>query len=347
MEQGQINPEIPRLDNQPAPPFPPGGPGLGWGSSRPPQQFYPPPAPPGGGGIFRQHPLLMILLIFLVFAGIFALTAVFIGQKASSGARLGGVPFGKKVAVVEITGVILDGHDVIEDLRRYQDDDSVSAVVLRVDSPGGGVGASQEIHDAVAELAAAKPVVVSMGSVAASGGYYVSCPAQVIFANPGTITGSIGVIMEFTNLEDLMKWMKIHPEVIKSGEFKDTGSAYRPMTEAEQAYLQAFVNDVYEQFVEAVAQGRKMKPEDVKKLADGRIFTGRQAKALKLVDELGPEWSAIHKAAQLGGIKGEPRVLWPMKKRNLLQEMMGGLAPDSLAQGLFPSTIRAMYLLKP
>ena len=252
MDQGQMNPETARPANPPAPPPLGGGPTPGWGTARTPGPYYP-PAPPGGSGLFRQHPLIMILLIFLVFTAIFTLTAVFIGQKASSG-KMATVSFGKKVAVVEITGIIMDSREAVEQLRRFQDDGNVSAVVLRVDSPGGGVGASQEIHDAVAELAAVKPVVVSMGSVAASGGYYVACPAQTIFANPGTITGSIGVIMEFTNLEDLMKWMKIKPEVIKSGEFKDTGSAYRPMTPDEKAYLQAFVNDVYEQFVEAVRQ---------------------------------------------------------------------------------------------
>jgi len=325
----------------------PRGPAPAWGGPPRPDRPYPAPTPPAGGsGIFRQHPLLMLALVFLVFIGIFTLLAVVVSQRFSSGG-VSSVPFGKKVAVVEVTGIIMDSREVMEELRRFLDDSSITAVVLRVDSPGGVVGAAQEIYEQVAALAAKKPVVVSMGSVAASGGYYIACPAQKIFANPGTITGSIGVIMEFTNLEELMKWLKVKPEVVKSGRFKDIGSPYHPMTPEEQAFLQAFVDDAHRQFEEAVAKGRKLPMEEVRRLADGRIFTGAQAKELGLVDELGGIWAAIDRAAKLGGIEGEPRVVWPMRRRNIFEGLLNRLAPGFIDRSLSPSPVRAMYLLSP
>jgi protease-4 len=255
--------------------------------------------------------------------------------------------FGKKIGVIKVEGLIMESRPVIEQIHRFRDDDSVTAVVLRVDSPGGTVGASQEIHSEVAKLAAAKPVVVSMGSVAASGGYYVSCPATVIFANPGTITGSIGVVMEVTNLEGLFAWMKVKNYVIKSGEFKDVGSPYREMTDEERKYLQDFVNSLHGQFEAAVSAGRNLSSDEVHEIADGRIYNGNQARDLGLIDEIGNLWDAIDDAAKRGGIEGEPRIIWPPRPRPpLFEEFFGRMFPGlAEASSLAPSPVRAMYLM--
>ncbi len=200
-----------------------------------------------------------------------------------------------QVGVVEVEGVIVDSKKIIEQLDDFHEDGSIKAIVLRINSPGGGVGPSQEIHDEVRRIDADKPVVVSMGSVAASGGYYIAAPARVIFANPGTITGSIGVIMEFTNVQELLEKIGLHSQVVKSGKHKDIGSPVRPMTEEDRALLQALIDDVHTQFVDSVAAGRQLEVQKVRTFADGRIFTGRQARELGLVDELGGLEAAIRK----------------------------------------------------
>lgn len=304
--------------------------------------------PPPRHGFLREHPLIVILLIFLFGAAILAIVAAAVGRQLSSdGDGISSMGFGKKVGVVKIEGIIMDPKAAVDQIHRYRKDDSVTAVVLRVESPGGTVGAAQEIYAEVKKLAQKKPVVVSMGSVAASGGYYVSCPAKVIFANPGTITGSIGVVMEMTNLEGLFEWMKIKNETIKSGAMKDVGSPYRPMTNAERDYLQKFVDDVHLQFEEVVAKGRDLAPEDVHKLADGRVYTGAQAKQLRLVDELGDLWDAIDRAAKLGGIKGEPKVLWPPPRGpGFLGAFFGEIFPGwNQSKSALESPVRLMYIV--
>jgi protease-4 len=193
---------------------------------------------------------------------------------------------GDAVGVVEVKGIILDSQETIKRLRECGKNDRVKAVVLRIDSPGGVVGPSQEIHEEVKKLAAKKKVVVSMGSLAASGGYYIAAPASVIFANPGTITGSIGVIIKLSNLQELLDKVGVKVTTIKTGTYKDIGSPSRPMTEDDKALLQGVIDSSYNQFVKAVAQGRKLPEAQVRLLADGRIFTGEQALALKLVDRL-------------------------------------------------------------
>ncbi|HTG81641.1 MAG TPA: signal peptide peptidase SppA, partial [Geobacteraceae bacterium] len=198
----------------------------------------------------------------------------------------------------------------------------VKAVVLRIDSPGGVVGPSQEIYAEVKKLAARKKVVVSMGSIAASGGYYIAAPASLILANPGTITGSIGVLMRFSNLEGLMGKIGMKAFTLKTGKFKDVGSPVRPMTDQDKEMLQNVIDNTHSQFVKAVAEGRKLPFADVKAIADGRIFTGEQAVALKLVDRLGTLQDAIDEAGRLGGIKGEPELIRPMKKKKLLLDML-------------------------
>lgn len=245
---------------------------------------------------------------------------------------------GDKVAIIEVEGMIVSAGKTIERLHAAADDASVKAVVLRIDSPGGGVGPSQEIHDEVVKLVQSKPVVVSMGSLCASGGYYIAAPASRIFANPGTITGSIGVIMEFTNIQDLLDKIGLKNRVVKSGKHKDIGSPVRPMSAEDEAILQSLIDDVHSQFVEAVAAGRKLEVATVKPLADGRIFTGRQAQASGLVDELGNLESAIAAAAEMGGIVGEPKLIYPLPdEKGFWQDMVGEIALQ-VRKGLEGST---------
>lgn len=229
---------------------------------------------------------------------------------------------GSGVGLVEVKGLIVDSREIVKQLNEFRKSDNIKAVVLRVDSPGGVVGPSQEIHAEVKKLAAKKRVVVSMGSIAASGGYYVAAGASRIVANPGTITGSIGVLMKFSNLEGLMGKIGMKAFTLKTGKFKDVGSPARPMTDQEKAMLQRVIDNTHAQFVRAVAEGRKLPEADVRSIADGRIFTGEQALALKLVDRLGTLQDAVEEAGKLAGIKGEPQVIRPPKKKNFLLDML-------------------------
>jgi len=225
---------------------------------------------------------------------------------------------GDRIAVVYLDGVIFNSKTINENLKGYGDDSRVKAILLRMDTPGGGVAASQEIADQLKWLRneKGKKVVISMGSVGASGGYYIACAADKIYANPGTITGSIGVIAEWVNYASLLKWAQMQPEVIKSGELKDVGSPTRPITPKEREYLQGLINQMYEQFVGAVADGRKdLTRERIKQLADGRVYTGEEALREKLIDELGNYEKALKGTADLVGIKGEPQVVTPPKPR--------------------------------
>lgn len=235
--------------------------------------------------------------------------------------------FGDKIAVVEIRGVITQSSGVIEELHQYDDDEGVKAIVLRIDSPGGGVGPSQEIYREVLKIKSKgkKKVITSMGSVAASGGYYIASASDLIVANPGTITGSIGVLMEFTNIEELFKKIGIKGVVLKSGEHKDIGSPFREMTSQEKSLIQSVLDNVHQQFVQAVAEGRRLDRSKVAQVADGRILTGEQAKQLGLVDQLGNLQDAIDTAAKLAGIEGKPVVLYPKRKFSLLELLIEGI----------------------
>jgi protease-4 len=262
----------------------------------------------------------LVLVLALVGCGVVGVIAASLGATSSSS-----VATGPAVAIVRVEGVIVSGKPessnpfgggsastaysgvIVDHLRQAEADGSVKVVILRVDSPGGSVVASQEIHQQM--LAMTKPVIVSMGELAASGGYYVSAPAKEIFANPATLTGSIGVISEFINVGDLLNQYGVKVTVVKSGDFKDEGSPFRQMTEAEVAVWQAIIDEAYQGFVQVVADGRKLPVDQVKKLADGRVYTGRQAQALGLVDKLGNLPDAIKRAAELGGIQGEPRIV--------------------------------------
>jgi protease-4 len=245
----------------------------------------------------------------------------------------GGLPGGGKVAVVEVEGIIGvglergDADAIVRQLGEYRDNPSVAAVVLRVNSPGGVVAPTQEIFAAVERVrAAGKPVVASLGSVAASGGYYVAVAANRIYASPGTLTGSIGVVMQLANVEGLMKKVGVEYVVVKSGTFKDIGNFARAMKPEERQVLQALLDDVYGQFVKAVAERRGLDERTVLGFADGRIYSGQQARGLKMVDELGGLEDAIESAAKLANIAGKPRVIWPRRRfsvRDLLGARLG------------------------
>ena len=236
-----------------------------------------------------------------------------------------------RVAIVELNEPILDSDGIVKALRKYQNRASVKAIVLRLNSPGGAVAPSQEIFQEVKRtVGKGKPVVVSMSSVAASGAYYIACGASKIVANPGTITGSIGVISQFTNVKKLMEKVGVESTTIKSGKFKDTGNPMRPMTDEDVVQLQSLIDDVYAQFVEDVADARHMPLDSVRRYADGRVFTGRQAYASGLVDTLGTLQTAIHLAATLGKISGEPRVVRELKRESVFERMFGASAKQAI-----------------
>jgi protease-4 len=230
------------------------------------------------------------------------------------------------IGLVEVKGMILDSKETVRQLRHFLKKDDIKAVVLRVDSPGGVVAPSQEIYEEVRKFAAKKKIVVSMGSLAASGGYYISAPATLIYANPGTITASIGVLIKLSNIEALMDKIGIKSTVVKTGKFKDAGSPVRPLSDEDRAMFQSVIDSTHNQFIKAVATGRKLPEDEVRRIADGRVLSGEQALALKLVDRLGTLQDAIEEAGRLAGIKGEPEVLLPPKKKlNYLDLLSGGV----------------------
>lgn len=254
------------------------------------------------------------------------------------------VPLGDKVALIRIEGPIIDSEDAINQLKEFLKDSSVKAIVLRIDSPGGAVAPAQEIYEEVKKAVSKKKVVVSMGSIAASGGYYIASPATRILANSGTLTGSIGVIMEIPNIEGLMNKIGVKTEVIKSGEHKDIASIFRKIGKKEREILQGVLDNVHDQFIRAVAEGRKMQIEEVKKIADGRIFTGEQAIKLGLIDEIGNLEDAISAAAKLSGIKGEPIVVRKKEKFSII-DLLRGSIPNEI-KDIFP-TVKIKYLYHP
>lgn len=269
----------------------------------------------------RRHPVIWGIFLLFLIGAVFFLFVYGLGSIGRSRHV-----FTPKVGVVMIEGIIIDSQDIVEQIAEFSNDDRIKAVVLRIDSPGGGVAPSQEIYQAVVDLRKNKMVVASMGSVAASGGYLIACAADKIVANPGTITGSISAVMHFDDAEELLKKIGIKSSVIKSGKYKDIGSSVRAMTEEEKAMVQNLVDDIYEQFLEVVIRERKISPEKLRRIADGRVFSGRQAQKLGLIDFLGDRGYAIHLAGKMSGIKGEPDVVYPERKKVtfwefILQEM--------------------------
>jgi len=249
------------------------------------------------------------------------------------------------VGLIEVKGMILDSKETNRQLRYFLKQDSVKAVVLRVDSPGGIVAPSQEIYAEVKKFAARKKIIVSMGSLAASGGYYISAPATMIYANPGTITASIGVILKLSNIESLMDKIGIKSYTLKTGKYKDSGSPLRQFSAEDRAMLQSVIDNTHQQFVRAVAEGRKLPVDDIRKIADGRILSGEQAMGLKLVDRLGTLQDAIEEAGKQAGISGEPELLLPPKKKvnylDLLAEGTEGAFNGPL--GRVAGGMRMMY----
>jgi protease-4 len=282
----------------------------------------------------RRHPVIFgIFLLFLVVTVFFLLVYVL----GSSTEDKHSFALDNKVGIVRVEGFIGDTRDVVEQLNQFGKDDAIKAVVLRIDSPGGGVASSQEIYAAVTDLKKKKKVITSMGSLAASGGYMVACATDKIVANPGTMTGSISAVMHFANVEELLKKLGLKASAVKSGKFKDIGSPVREMTTEERALIQELVDDIYDQFLDMVARDRNIPKENLRKIADGRIFTGRQAQKLGLVDYLGDMGYAVTLAGEMSGIKGKPEVVYPKKKGSrfwdyLFREMFTALEHEMLGK---------------
>lgn len=293
---------------------------------------------------------LLIVIATAVVLGVLFVVILSIASFLSGGRRTPSplaVVGGGNVALVKIEGLLVTSENVVEELDDYAEDGTIKAIVLRIDSPGGGVVASQEIYNAVKNAKKeGKKIVVSMGSVAASGGYYIAAAADKIVANPGTMTGSIGVKMEFANVEKLLEKIGVKGMVVKSGEYKDIGSPFRDMTDQEQKLLQGVIDDVHSQFIEAVSEGRRLPVADVTAIADGRIFTGRQALSLKLVDQMGDLADSIRLAGTLAGIRGKPKVVEKKKKipfLDYLKEETAAWIGDIIARGINRSTVTLLY----
>jgi protease-4 len=265
-----------------------------------------------GGGAFFLFVLAVFTLVYL---------AMHTGEQTSS---FDG--FGDKIGVVDLNGVILDSTTVVQQLKKFADDDSIKAIILHVNSPGGGVAASEEIYREVKRIRddKKKRIVASVSTVGASGAYYVSSATNKIYADNGSVVGSIGVIAEWVNYGDLLRWAKLKQEVLKVGEFKDTGDPSREMTPAERAYMQSLIDNMYGQFVQAVADGRHAKVADIKAIADGRVWTGEQALSMHLIDQIGDFQTAVDDTAKSVGIKGEPVLVRPDKDRKTLLDLMFG-----------------------
>ncbi len=253
------------------------------------------------------HPIargiaVLCTVVVLFFIAVFVLTVTTEGNLSTA------LPVSGRVGLVEVEGVINDSKAVVEALKAFGHSPVVKAVVVRVESPGGGVAPSQEIYNAIRKLREQKPVIASLGGLAASGGYYVASACDAIVANPGTLTGSIGVIMQLANAQELLQKIGVQPEILKAGEHKDMGSPTRPLTDVERGLFQQMLDSVHAQFIGAVAAGRQMDESKVRELADGRIFSGEQALAVGLVDTLGGLEDAVAMAAERGHISGEPRI---------------------------------------
>jgi protease-4 len=276
----------------------------------------------------RSRTLLWVLIgggaFFLFVLAVF--TLVYLTLHSGSGDSAGITSFGDRIAVVDLDGVILSPQPVVGQLKKFGDDSSIKAIILHVNSPGGGVAASEEIYREVKRLRTdkKKKVVVSIETVGASGAYYVASASDKIFADQGSIVGSIGVIAEWMNYGDLLKWAKLKNVVIKTGEFKDTGNPARDLTPSEQAYMQALIDNMFGQFIKAVADGRKLKYEDVKSFANGKVWTGEQAQSMKLIDSVGDFETAVADTAKSVGIKGEPTLVRPDKDHRTLMDLLLG-----------------------
>lgn len=268
----------------------------------------------GGGAFF-----IFLLAVF---------TLVYLAAKNNQQAEFTG--FGDKIAVVDLEGVIIEPRTIVKELKRYAKDDSIKAIILHINTPGGGAAASQEIYDEVKRIRSEKkkPIVASIETLGASGGFYVAVATNKIYANPASVVGSIGVISQWYNYAELLRWIKMKDVTFKAGELKDAGNPAREMTPAEKEYIQSLINDMHGQFIKAVAEGRSMKDEEVRPLADGRVWTGSQALSLKMVDAVGDFETALKETAKSVGISGEPTIVRPEKERRTLLDLVFGDISD-------------------
>jgi protease-4 len=294
----------------------------------------------------RRHPFVLGCAILLFIGVIFFALIYFFALIKGDGRSL---HLRATVGVVRVEGILIDSTDIVDQIEEFAGDDGIKAVVLRINSPGGGVVASQEIYQSVRELVKKKKVIASMGAVAASGGYLIATAADRILANPGTITGSISTVMQFADIQELMRKVGVRSSVVKSGKFKDIGSPVRDMTAEEKQLIQAIVDDIYDQFTRTVSENRKLPLEVILNLADGRIFSGRQALAAKLVDELGGIQDAVALAGRMAGIEGKPPVVYAAKKktnlwRYLLESATSALS-DKIQDGVAESG-GALYIFR-
>lgn len=270
---------------------------------------------------------LSLVFIGLVFVGIsFILFARAIKFRSFEYTSHGS---GEKIAVVEINDVIFSSERPVEQLKKFREDKSIKAIILRINSPGGGVAASQEIYEEVKRTRdSGKIVVVSMGSIAASGGYYIACGSSLIVANPGSLTGSIGVVMQFVNFKDLAEKLGIKQTTVKSGELKDSGNPFRDVNKADSIYFQDVIDNSFGQFIDVVARERRLNKDTLYKYANGRVFTGLQAKAYGLIDSLGTFEDAIRITSRMAGIEGEPRIIREKKRFSIFEELIGTKIED-------------------
>jgi protease-4 len=300
----------------------------------------PPPPPPRRDRLALGIVLFVFGGLFLVFFGFLVLAYSAVRGESP------GLSSGPRIGVVEVKGAIglgdggADAETIVKQLRRFERDDGIKAVVVRIDSPGGAVGPSQEIHDEVKRLAAKKPVVCSLGNLAASGGFYVAVACPKIVASPGTLTGSIGVISQFPNVKALVERFDIKMETVKSGKLKDAGNPFRDMTAEDRAYWQALIDRVYGQFLKAVVEGRKLPEEEIRKIADGRVLTGEEAKERGLVDALGNLYDAVDLAKSQAKLTGEPTLVYPPDDRGRFLEQFMGSAAGAMADAVRARIVR-------
>jgi protease-4 len=289
-----------------------------------------------GGGLFALFAAAVVTLVYLSFSG------------TSDEASFSG--FGPKIAVVELDGVIFSPKQIVPQLKKFADDDSVKAIIIHVNSPGGGVAASEEIYREVKRIRDEKKkrIVASIETVGASGAYYVASATNKIYADKGSVVGSIGVIAEWVNYGELMRWAKLNPIVLKSGEFKDTGNPTREMTPSERVYMQGLIDNMYGQFIRAVAEGRHAKEEDIRAIADGKVWTGEQAADLKLVDQIADFEGAVKDTARAVNISGEPNLVWPPKEKRSGLDLLFGDVSDYLPtrEKLMEQQVGFYYLWK-
>lgn len=275
----------------------------------------------------KKHPIWFVIgilcAVILVMGIAMALILSWLGPSKS-------LSFGDRIGVISVEGVILDPEPVLKQLAEFKKDNRIKAIILRVNSPGGSVAPSQEIYREIRKTNQTKKVIASMSSLAASGGYYIAAGADKIVANPGTLSGSIGVIMEFVQLEDLFKKLGVGLEVVKSGEFKDIGSPHRKMSERDRELITGLTQEIQTQFVEAVAQGRNLPVEKVREVADGRVLSGARCKELGLVDQLGNFMDAVDLAKRVSGIEGEVTLVYARKSRGLLWSLLFDDSAESL-----------------